>query len=327
MYDVFGLGNALVDTEIEIDDSFLTTHGIAKGHMTLVDSERMQSLVLELTGQNQILASGGSAANSMYAIQAFGRQTTYACRVSADEVGQFFLKDMADAGIDVNENAVAHEGHSGRCLILISHDAERTMNTDLGVSNNLSRDDVDFDKLRASKYFYVEGYLSSSDSGREAAIDAIETCRQASVRAAVSLSDPSMIEFFKEPLTKMLGNGVDLIFCNEEEALAWAGTDRIDIAIAELKDVAPEVYITLGAHGSLAVVNGAQHAAEGVEARAVDTTGAGDMYAGAVLAARCDGADPTDAARFANYCAAHLVTQYGARLKSADAYRVLKASY
>lgn len=327
MYDVFGLGNALVDTEVRIDESFLNAHDIAKGHMTLVDSPRMLELVGALEDQPRVRSSGGSGANTIVAIQSLGHTTGYGCKVSADPTGQFFIEHMREIGVDVNVNAVADEGHSGQCLVLITDDAERTMNTDLGISASLSAADVNFERLNGAKYFYAEGYLSASPESAAA----VKACRDAgaetNVATAISLSDPSMVELFRDQLVAMLDNGCELIFCNEEEALTWAKTDRLDVAIAELKDISPEVYITLGAQGSVAVVKGHQHQAAGFASQAIDTTGAGDIYAGACLAARLDGADPATAARFANYCAAKLVAQYGARLGSAEEYLALKDSF
>ncbi len=327
MYDVFGLGNALVDTEVAVEDSFLREQNITKGHMTLVDSARMTELATALADQQMRRCSGGSAANTIYSVQGFGLTTGYTCKVAEDEVGDFFIRDLSAAGIDVNASARAKSGRSGQCFIMVSKDAERTMTTDLGISSELSVSDVPNDALRGSRYYYVEGYLSSSEASTAAAIHCREIAEEAGVKVSVSLSDPSMVALFREPLEKMLGNGVDQVFCNEEEALSWAGTDRLDIAIAQLKDIAPELYVTLGAQGSVAVSGHNQQHAEGVSAKALDTTGAGDIYAGAVLAARLQGAQPRDAARFANYCAAHIVSLRGARLSSVQDYRALQQRY
>lgn len=327
MYDVFGLGNALVDTEVNVDDTFLRDQQIAKGHMTLIDSVRMTELADALADEQQTRCSGGSAANTIYAAQAFGLKTGYTCKVAADETGDFFINDLRHAGIDVNASARAAEGRSGQCFIMITPDAERTMNTDLGISSQLAVTDIPDDALKTSRSYYVEGYLSSSPDSTAAAIHCREIAEQAGVDVAITLSDPSMVEFFREPLEAMLGNGVTRIFCNEEEALTWAKTDRLEIAIAEIKDIAPEVYVTLSAKGSIAVTGHQQRHAPGESVKAVDTTGAGDIYAGAVLAARTRGAEPHEAARFANHCAAHIVTRYGARLGSVDEYRTLQTEF
>lgn len=326
MYDVFGLGNALVDTEVEIDDGFLRAHTIAKGHMTLVDAEQMHALTEAVSELPKKRASGGSAANTIYAVQALGLQALYTCRLSHDATGDFFIADITRSGVKVNQNAQADSGRSGQCLVLITPDAQRTMMTDLGISVELGIDQVDEAALRNSRYYYVEGYMSASESATAASVRCREVCEAHGVNVSVSLSDPSMVEFCRPSLEAMLGNGVTQLFCNEEEALSWAGTDRLDIAIAELKDIAPELYVTLGAKGSLAISREGTQEAPGVEVKPVDTTGAGDIYAGAVLAARCKGATPIEAARFANRCAAELVTRYGARLGDLHDYQKLLAA-
>jgi len=327
MYDVFGLGNAIVDTEIRIDDSFLTQYGINKGHMTLIDTDRMVTLLEALKDQPQARTSGGSAANSIYAIQALGFKTAYGCKVADDENGRFFLEHMREGGTEIDTSALTTSGRSGQSLILITTDAERTMNTDLGISAELSVADLDLARLRGAQYFYAEGYLCSSEDSSKAVATGREASADTEVAFALSLSDPSMVEAFRAPLTTMMGNGVDVIFCNEEEALTWAKTDRLDLAFKELKDISPEVYITLGAQGSVAIDRGQVHQAPGFPARALDTTGAGDMYAGACLAARLEGAEPREAARFANYCAAALVALYGARLGPPSDYQALRKAY
>lgn len=326
-YAVYGLGNALVDIEIEVGDDFLRQEQITKGHMTLIDSERMLQLLDALDGLPQRRASGGSAANTIYAVQSFGHETCYVCKVADDETGNFFIDDLTASGVHVNRNAISTHGTTGRCLVMISHDAERTMTTDLGISSELSVTDIQAEALRQSRYFYVEGYLSSSPASAQAAIECRQIAEESNVKVAVSLSDPSMVEFCRESLQEILGNGVDQVFCNAEEALAWARSDRLDVAIAELKDIAPELYVTLGAEGSVAVSGDGSQQAPGAQAQAVDTTGAGDIYAGACLAARCHGAAPVVAARFANQCAAVLVSQYGARLESPAAYSALQREF
>lgn len=327
MIDIFGLGNAIVDIEVNVEEDFINHYAIAKGHMTLVDNDRMHTLTTALKDHEQVQCSGGSAANTIYAAQAFGFNTAYACKVSDDSTGQFFLQDMAQAGVDLNTNATKPGGQSGQCLVLITSDAERTMNTNLGISADLSTQDVAFEKLRQAKYFYVEGYLSSSPSSTATTIACHQAALQSNVATAVSLSDPSMVEFCRDSLTDILGNGVNVLFCNAEEALNWARTDRLDIAVTELQDIAQELYITVGAKGSLAVSGDGKQQAHGYPTQAVDTTGAGDMFAGACLAARLDGASPLDAARFANHCASVVVSQYGARLGKASDYKLLRKRF
>jgi len=335
MYDVYGLGNALVDMEYRVDDGFLTEHGIAKGHMTLVDEERLNALVAALTDYEPERMSGGSAANTMIAVQGFGGKTFYSCRLADDEVGGYFINDLRNAGIVTNDNAAtpATTGQSGQCLVLVTPDAERSMNSFLGISTRLCPDEIDEQALRRSRYYYAEGYLSSGPDSLAAAIACRELAEAAGVKTAISLSDPSMVEIFRDNLVKILGNGVDHLFCNEEEALTWAGTDRLDIAVAELKDVGKCLNVTLGKQGSLAVTPHDQTMVPGYEVKAVDTNGAGDMYAGACLFGWCAGMDPAQSAAFGNYAAARLVQTFGARMrhvgdyaKALDAFKAERAA-
>lgn len=322
MYDVYGLGNALVDMEYRVDDGFLSRHGIAKGHMTLVDEDRLNNLVAALAEYQPERMSGGSAANTMIAVQGFGGQTFYSCRLADDEVGGYFLNDLGHAGIVTNDNAALPQvaGQSGQCLVLVTPDAERSMNTFLGISTQLGTGEIDQAALAKARYFYAEGYLSSSPDSLAAAIACRELAEASRVKTAISLSDPSMVELFRDNLVKILGNGVDHLFCNEEEALTWAGTDRLDIAVTELRDIAREVNITLGKAGSLAVTQDDRTLVPGYEVNAVDTNGAGDMYAGACLYGWCAGMSPAQAAAFGNFAAGQLVQTYGARLRHVGDY-------
>ena len=329
-YDIYGIGNALVDIEYAVDESMLAAEGIPKGHMTLVDEGRIEMLEARLRDQSsssmQRRLSGGSAANTVYAVQAFGGHAFYSCRVAKDETGRHFLADLAAAGVGTAGQRPA-EGQTGRCLTLITADAERTMTTYLGVSATLAPEDVDEAHLAASSYLYIEGYLAAADTGAAAAATAREMAESAKVKTSLSLSDPAMVENCRAGLERMLGGGVDQLFCNEEEALSWAGTDRLDIAITELGDIAPMVYITIGARGSLAARRGKSQLAAPHPAQPVDTTGAGDIYAGGVIHALLHAADPVAAARFGNFVAAHLVARHGARLPSVADYATLRTQY
>ena len=327
-YDIYGIGNALVDAEYRVEDAFLQDESIAKAHMTLVDEERMAAIEarLEETGEPRTRMSGGSAANTVFAAHAFGGQGFYACRVADDDAGRHFLSELDCAGIATAGQRTT-VGRTGRCLTLVTADAERTMTTCLGVSADFAAEDIDEPALADAAYLYVEGYLAASEISCAAAVLAREIGEEAGIRTSLSLSDPSMVENCRDALETMLGNGVHQLFCNAEEALAWAATDRLDVAVKELGDIAPNVNITLGAEGSLAVERGAQQRAAPFPATPVDTTGAGDIYAGAVIHARVNDADAATAARFANFAAAELVSRHGARFPNAAMYAALKARF
>lgn len=326
--DVFGLGNALVDLEYLVDDTYLSQQDIAKGHMTLVEEDRLAQLIDSLSDlAPKKRCSGGSAANTIYAVQAFGGSTYYGCRVAGDSTGAFFLSDLASCGVQTIPHDPDVDGASGRCLVLITDDAERSMNTCLAISTNLSRSIVDEDALRRAERCYVEGYLASSESSTDATRYAFDIAADNNVQTSLSLSDPSMVEFCRDGLETMLGNGVDILFCNEEEALTWSRTDRLDIAMNELKDIGRSCFVTLGARGSVFAEGGSRSEASSEAVKAVDSNGAGDIYAGGALWALGAGYSGVEAARFGNFAAGKLVQRFGARLETPQEYQDLKRAF
>ncbi len=333
-FDVYAVGNALVDTEFEVDDSFLREQKIDKGQMTLVDASRLKDLMHALRELRPARDAGGSAANTTIAVRGFGGTAFYSCRVANDEEGEHFLHGMRRAGVRTVTNerreeddvAADAQAETGRCLVLITPDAERTMSTYLGISEQLGVAQLDLDAIRRSKYVYLEGYLASSDTGREAAIAAREHAERNGALTSLTLSDVSMVSYFREQLERMAGNGVHTLFCNENEALAWCRTDRVDVAALELKDIAQHLVITLGKRGALVQSGRQGREVGGFPVQAIDTNGAGDMFAGAALWALTQGRDLASAARFANFAAARLVTHFGARLPFAQ-YAQLRDTY
>jgi sugar/nucleoside kinase (ribokinase family) len=327
-YDIYGLGAALVDTEITLDDSDLKHMQVEKGVMTLVDESRQKELIAAL--EHHLVASkrasGGSAANTIIAASYFGCQNFYSCKVAADENGSFYLNDMKAAGVTTPSHITPPPGTTGKCLVMITPDAERTMNTYLGISEHLSVEEIDFSAVPESQYVYIEGYLVTSVTGRAAAIKLRQHAQQHGTQVALSLSDPAMVQFFRDGLLEMIGNQVDLIFCNRDEALGFIQTDDFELACRGLQQYAKRFAITCGADGAY-VFDGEQLlqvAAPKVEP--IDTNGAGDMFAGAFLFALTQGEAFARAAAFANQAAAKVVTQFGPRLK-AEQHPALKSSF
>ncbi len=320
-YHIYGIGAALVDTEIDVSDQDLVQLDIPKGHMTLVDADRQQQLVDYLAGHmmHSKRASGGSAANTIIAASYFGARAFYSCKVANDDNGSFYLNDMQAAGVACNFYDHIGVGDSvnnstGKCLVLITPDAERTMLTHLGISETLCRRALDHAAVARSQFAYIEGYLVTSPTGRAAAIELRETAEKHGVKTALSLSDPGMVEFFGDGLREMLGNGVDLLFCNEHEAQGFTGTDNTQAAAEKLKQYATTFAITCGAHGALVFDGSDMHAIEPHAVKAVDTNGAGDMFAGAFLYAITHGYSYRDAGRLASRASAEVVSSYGPRL-------------
>ncbi len=327
-YVAYGIGAALVDTEVKVTDEELARMNVDKGMMTLVDEARQAQLLSQLEGHliKASHASGGSAGNSMIATAQFGGPTFMSCKVAADADGDIYLADLEAAGVDHCLNGSRAAGTTGKCLVLITADAERSMNTYLGISETLSVEELDADAIAASEYVYIEGYLVTSPTGLAAAVRAREIAEAAGVKTALSFSDPGMVEFFREGMASIVGSGVDLVFCNEAEALQWGETDSLQLAIEKLKRVARSFVITLGADGAITYDGKEQVNIPPHQVQAVDSNGAGDMFAGAFLYAITRGEDFSVAGRFASLAAGKIVANYGPRLAAAD-YPALRAEF
>ena len=314
-YDVYGIGNAIVDMEFEVNDSFFKEHGIEKGMMTMVDEERQAVLVKAIQSKEVKQQSGGSAANSIIAVNQFGGKAYYSCKVANDPFGLFYLNDLQEAGVETNLDPKALEdGITGKCLVMITSDAERTMNTFLGITQNFSVQEVREEALRNSKFLYIEGFLVPGDSGREAMLHAKELARKHGVKVALTFSDPSMVKYFKSGLEQVVGDGVDLLFCNEEEAMLYTGKSSVAEAREELKKVAKQFAITQGKDGALVYDGENFISIEPNPVKAVDSTGAGDMFAGAFMYGISQGYDFAKAGKLASLASSKVVAKYGPRL-------------
>lgn len=317
-YDVFGIGNALVDKEFEVTETFLAENSIEKGMMTLIDQDKQQQLLdgLLSTFGLKKRASGGSAANSIVAVSQFGGNTFYACKVANDETGEFYMNDLHAAGVSTKLDKVrsACEGVTGKCMVMVTPDAERTMNTFLGITADFSEAELHLDELVHAQYLYIEGYLVTSDVSRNAVLKAREVAKQNGVKTAMTFSDPSMVTYFRDGINEMLGDGVDILFCNEEEACVFSGKDDLEGAIEVLSGYAEKLVITLGSKGALVVDEQGRTEIAATPVQAIDTNGAGDMFAGAFMYGVTQGMDNATAGKLASLSAARLITEFGARL-------------
>lgn len=316
--DVYSLGNALVDVEYEVTPQELERLGIDKGVMTLVEEERHDFLLKNLHGKSHNRASGGSAANSIIALAQLGGKAFYSGRVADDEAGAFYRHDLEQAGVLTNIDGTANGSggiaKTGKCLVMITPDADRTMNTYLGISSELNAGDIDHDALASAAYLYLEGYLVSSPPALEAMLTAKRLARENDTRIAFTLSDPNMVRFFREGLLQVLEGGVDLLFCNRDEALEFTGQTQLDEAVSDLSKLASQVVVTLGAEGAIYRNGASQVQVEPVRVRAVDTNGAGDMFAGTILYGLTRGMSVEDSGRLASLTSARLVEHFGPRL-------------
>lgn len=323
-YHIYGIGNALVDMEYEVDIEDLGILGIDKGVMTLVDEHQQKSIMSHLKDHHHQRGSGGSAANSIIAFSQLGGKGYYSCKVADDELGHFYMKDLLDGGVDTNHHTEKDQGHTGRCVVLVTPDSDRTMCTFLGVSGNLSTAEIVEDALRDSDWFYTEGYLVTSDSARSASIEAKRIADAAGVKTAISLSDPNMVKFFKDGLLEMIGSGVDLLFANEFEAMGMAESDDLDQAVEYMKTISKGFAITRGPNGALAWDGRELVEIAPVKVEAVDTVGAGDMFAGAFLYGLSQGWSFQRAGELASAASAKLVTSLGPRISPEETQGILK---
>lgn len=322
-YDVYGLGNALLDIECEVVPEVLEDLGIDKGVMTLLDEESQNKILSRLDGHPTKRTCGGSAANTIIAISQFGGKAFYSCKVAQDEPGQYYLQDLAQCGVDTSPQTYAESEITGKCLVFVTPDADRTMNTFLGISSSFSEAELVPEAIAASTYTYIEGYLVTGENSKQAAIKAREIAVGAGQKVALTLSDLNMAKFFKQGLLEMIGPGVDFLFANESEALEIAGTQSLDDGIAYLKTLAKGFAITLGPKGSIIFDGETLINIEAFPVKAIDTVGAGDMYAGGVLYGITNGLDWAKAGRLGSLASAKLVTTLGARMATADVQALL----
>jgi len=318
-YHIYGIGAALVDTEVEVSDEFLSKASIDKGVMTLVDEARQTELIGSLSAQDNAMLRkcGGSVCNSVVAASSLGAQAFFSGKVADDEDGQLYIDDLKEAGVDFH-SAGQELGITGKCLVMVTDDAERTMNTFLGASEGLSAREIDQAALVDSEWFYVEGYLVTDEARTAATKAAVELAKSSGVKVAISLSDPFVVSVFGDALRQVIGDGVDLIFCNKDEAMAFTGTETLDAASEALKQYTKTFAITDGAKGAVTFDGGSLDYSHGVKAKAIDTNGAGDMFAGAFLYAITSGRSYGWAASLANDCAAKVVARFGPRLDHDD---------
>ncbi|MCP4875765.1 MAG: adenosine kinase [Gammaproteobacteria bacterium] len=323
-FDVYALGNALVDIEYHATPQKLLELEIDKGVMTLIDEQRQNSLVAQLGESHESMTCGGSAANTIIALAQMGARTHFDCRVSSDMTGQVFARDLHDSGVNSNlDFKPLPPGVTGKCLVFVTPDADRTMNTFLGVSAELDSSDIDIEAIKHSEYVYLEGYLSSDEGTRDAAIAARQIAEARNIKTSLTLSDPNMVKFFRDSLEAMIGERVDLLFANEDEAMELAVSDNLDQAVELFKNISSGFAITRGKQGALVYDGSSLIEIKPHEVEAIDTLGAGDMFAGAFLYGLSQGMSFQQSGDLAALASAKIVTQYGPRLQTNQTQQLL----
>ncbi len=326
---VYAIGAALVDTEIDVSDSDLAQLGIEKGMMTLVDEARQSEIKTHLAKPLKTAnhACGGSAGNSVIAAAQFGAPTYMSCLVSNDDDGEIYISDLEASGVSHGFQQERRAGTTGKCLVLITPDAERSMNTFLGVSETLSITEVNEDAIANSHWVYLEGYLVTSPTGHAAALKTRDVARASGAKVAVSFSDPGMVTFFRDNMNQIIDGGVDFVFCNEIEALGWAETESLKAAASKLKRITKSFVITRGGDGAILFDGETTHEIAAEKVDAVNTNGAGDMFAGAFFYSLWRGSDMRSACEFASKAAAAVVCQPGPRLSLNDSQELKNSHF
>ncbi len=314
-FDVFGVGNAIVDTLAQVDDQLIGDLGINKGGMSLMDSENQAKVLGKLDHKNLKLASGGSAANTMVAIAQSGGTGIYSGKVAHDTNGEFYKQDMEETGIKFPVPLAPETGlPTGTCVVLTTPDAERTMCTHLGISTTLDKSEIDLDLLAQSKCSYIEGYLWDAEGPRAACVEAFEQSKKLGVRAAFTFSDAFLIGRYSDDFHKVVADYCDIIFCNSDEAKQFFGTESIDDCTTKMAAICDLAFITDGPNGCYVVEKGNVTNVAGFPVKAIDTNGAGDSFAGGALYGLTNGMTSAQAAKWGNYFASRVVENIGPRI-------------
>lgn len=310
---VTALGNAIVDILLNISEEEFEGLGLKKGSMSLVDAGQQKNLLQTFTDSNPVLVSGGSIANSIIAFAQLGGDASFTSCIGDDRYGLHYESEFEQLGIALVQPAIVGKT-TGTCVVLITPDAERTMQTNLGISAALDVGHVQRNVIEEADWLIVEGYILSSESGQNAARAAIEIAKAVGTRIVVTFSAEFIVQHFKEALQEVT-EVADLIIANLEEAEAFTGTQGVSACFTELKQYTDHVVLTEGSKGAHVFAAGEACMVPAVPTVARDVTGAGDMFAGAYLYGICNGYTCEEAARGACFLAHKVIQQIGARLQ------------
>jgi len=311
-FDVTAIGNAIVDVLAQADDALLTEHNLPKGAMNLVDAETAERLYAIMG--SAIESSGGSAGNTIAGIAALGGKAAYIGKVAADQLGQVFRHDIQAVGVAYDTAPLSSGLSTARCLIFVTPDAQRTMQTFLGACTQLGPEDVNMDFIASSKVVYLEGYLWDLPRAKEAMLNAALKAHQTGTKVSLTLSDAFCVGRFRDEFLELAEKHVDILFANESEILSLYQTDDFEHALQQVRQHCEIAALTRSEKGSV-VVNGKDvHVIDAVEGvKVVDTTGAGDAYAAGFLYGYTQGYDLAVCGRLGGAMAAHVISHYGGR--------------
>ena len=311
-YDVIGVGNAIVDVLSPTEDDFLARHGLDKGRMTLIDTDQAAALY-DAMGPG-IEVSGGSAANTLAGIASLGGNGAYLGKVRNDTLGGVFSHDIKAIGVDYRTPPATDGATTARCLIFVTPDAQRTMQTYLGISVELGPDDIDEGAVRDSHITYLEGYLFDPPAAKQAFVKAAEIAHAAGRKVALTLSDPFCVDRHRAEFMHLISGHVDIVFANEEETKSLFEVDDFDAALQRIKGHCEIAALTRSEKGSVIVAGNDVHVVDAAPvAKVVDTTGAGDLFAAGFLFGLTRDRSLADCGRIGGLAAAEIIGHYGAR--------------
>jgi sugar/nucleoside kinase (ribokinase family) len=309
--DVVGIGNALVDVLSHETDQFVADHGLVKSAMTLIEPERSEELYAAMGPGIEM--SGGSAANTIAGVASFGGRSAYLGRVYDDQLGAVFAHDLRAQGVTFNNKPAVEGPATGRCLIVVTPDAHRTMNTCLGASAFFGPTDVDADLVRSGKVTFLEGYLFDRPESKEAYWVASAHAREAGRKVALTLSDLFCVERHHDDFLPLVRERVDILFANEAEACALWGCDEVGAAVERARAEVAVACITMSEKGSVVVAGPETHEVPAHSVKVVDTTGAGDLYASGFLYGYTTGRPLAECGDLGSRAAAEVISHIGAR--------------
>lgn len=315
-FGVVAVGNALVDVIAQTDDQFIDEqakqHGMEKGAMTLIEEDRATQLYDQMPKGTE--TSGGSAANTMAGFASFGGKGCFIGKVAEDDLGKTFQNDIRSIGLTFDTQPLAMGAKTGRCLILVSPDAQRTMNTFLGASIELSAIDVDEDLITNAQVTYLEGYLFDRDQAKQAFIKAAETAHKSGHRVALSLSDPFCVDRHRDDFLNLVENHVDILFANEEEITSLYQKDNFEDAKEAVKNKCEIVALTRGEKGCVAIRGDEEVTLPAPDiADVIDTTGAGDQFAAGFLYGFTEGLSLEESAKLGSIASGEVISHIGPR--------------
>jgi sugar/nucleoside kinase (ribokinase family) len=310
-YDVTAFGSAIVDVIAAVDDRFLLDHNIAKGVMTLIDEHRAHQLYTAFTSSREI--AGGSAANTMAGLASLGANGNFAGKVKQDRLGGAFATSMRDLGLNFTTTPADGGPQTACCLIAVTPDGQRSMNTYLGAARDFAISDLNEDDIAGSEILYIEGYLWDAPSAKAASLKAIEIAGRAGTKVAFTLSDPFLMGRYRGEFLALLKD-LDILFANEDEAMALFEVDEFDDVLQALRPMNKIAALTRSEKGCVIARGAEVHVVDAAPvARVIDTTGAGDQFAAGFMYGLTHGKGLADCGHLGALAAAEVISHYGAR--------------